>query len=172
MWRMTQNDDSSALSYRPRHHVRVHRSLLREPIGLGQVVEGFTHAAGVQPCPSCQQRARWLDRWIRLEPEGNGRTTNIDHLSVAVRGGRATGYRLNGRRRPFLRSLPSRKVRGAKAARLSSGNRYAVLLAVRIAIATIWTVGGFILGSRIGIRLASLVRAKLEEGAPARPSHP
>ena len=56
------------VSGQARHHVRLPRFLVNEPVGLGQVVKRITRAAGVEPCAPCERRAARLDRWLRIEP--------------------------------------------------------------------------------------------------------
>jgi hypothetical protein len=52
----------------PTHSMRLPRFLVHEPVGLGQVVQRVTSAAGIRPCASCARRAERLDRWMRVEP--------------------------------------------------------------------------------------------------------
>jgi hypothetical protein len=54
--------------YQARHRLRLPGFLVREPVGLGQVVKRVTTAAGVRPCSGCQRRADRLDDWLRIEP--------------------------------------------------------------------------------------------------------
>jgi hypothetical protein len=51
-----------------RHHVRLPRFLVDEPVGLGSTIKRATTTLGVSPCGPCEERASRLDRWVRLEP--------------------------------------------------------------------------------------------------------
>jgi hypothetical protein len=48
------------------HRVRLPGFLLKEEIGLGDVIKKTTHAIGIPPCTACERRAAALNRWIRL----------------------------------------------------------------------------------------------------------
>jgi hypothetical protein len=52
----------------PRHRMRLPRFLIREPVGLGDVVKRGTSVLGGGPCPACERRAERLNRWLRFEP--------------------------------------------------------------------------------------------------------
>lgn len=36
----------------------------REPVGLGDVVAWMTHKLGIEECPGCQRRKKWLNRVV------------------------------------------------------------------------------------------------------------
>ena len=42
--------------------------LLKEEIGLGDVVKKATAAVGIKPCGACQQRAELLNNWMKFKP--------------------------------------------------------------------------------------------------------
>ena len=60
----TANDATPA----SKHTVRLPRFMMREDVGLGDVVKRMTSAVGVTPCGGCQQRAARLNRWIGFTP--------------------------------------------------------------------------------------------------------
>ena len=51
-----------------KHHMRLPRFIVHEPVGAGQVVKRVTTAVGVKPCAPCERRAARLDHWLRIEP--------------------------------------------------------------------------------------------------------
>jgi hypothetical protein len=51
-----------------RHRVRLPRFLIREPVGLGDLVKRGTSVLGGGPCPVCERRAERLNRWLRFDP--------------------------------------------------------------------------------------------------------
>lgn len=54
--------------------VRLPKFLVKEPVGLGQIVKRITTSIGVRPCASCEQRAARLDQWLRFSPREHGGT--------------------------------------------------------------------------------------------------
>jgi hypothetical protein len=40
--------------------------LVKEEIGLGDVIKRATSAVGIAPCGACEKRADMLNRWIHL----------------------------------------------------------------------------------------------------------
>ncbi len=41
--------------------------LLKEEIGLGDVVKKVTTAVGIKPCSACQKRAELLNGWMKFK---------------------------------------------------------------------------------------------------------
>lgn len=64
----SERSEQQAATGQARHHVRLPRFLVDEPVGLGQMVKRVTTAAGVKPCAPCERRAAQLDRWLQVEP--------------------------------------------------------------------------------------------------------
>ena len=56
--------DTERAADRPTHVVRLPGFLIKEEVGLGDVVKKATYALGVAPCGACQQRAAALNRWM------------------------------------------------------------------------------------------------------------
>jgi hypothetical protein len=52
----------------PRHRVRLPRFIVKEAVGLGDVVKRGIATSGVRPCRGCQERAARLNRWVSFEP--------------------------------------------------------------------------------------------------------
>lgn len=48
----------------PAHRIRLPGFVVGDEIGLGDVVERVTRAAGIRPCGACERRAAALNRWI------------------------------------------------------------------------------------------------------------
>ena len=48
----------------PAHRVRLPGWLVKEEIGLGDVVKRITYRAGIKPCAGCERRAGVLNRWM------------------------------------------------------------------------------------------------------------
>jgi peroxiredoxin len=46
------------------HRVSLPRFLVRQEIGLGDVIKRFTSAIGIKPCVGCERRAAILNRWL------------------------------------------------------------------------------------------------------------
>ncbi len=54
------------------HIVHLPKFVIKETIGLGQVVKQITKSFGIQPCESCEQRAARLDQWLNFSPYQQG----------------------------------------------------------------------------------------------------
>jgi hypothetical protein len=50
----------------PPHRVRLPGFLIKQEIGLGDVVKRATHTIGIKPCGGCEKRASALNRWMVL----------------------------------------------------------------------------------------------------------
>lgn len=61
-------DSETKQDEKVKHHMRLPRFIVHEPVGAGQVVKRVTSAVGVKPCAPCERRAAHLDRWLRIEP--------------------------------------------------------------------------------------------------------
>lgn len=48
----------------PSHRVRLPGWLVREEVGLGDVVKRVTYRVGIKPCGCCEKRAAALNRWM------------------------------------------------------------------------------------------------------------
>jgi hypothetical protein len=48
------------------HRVRLPGFLLKEEIGLGDLIKRTSYSIGVPHCEGCERRAEALDRWIRF----------------------------------------------------------------------------------------------------------
>ena len=55
------------------HTVRLPKFLVKDKVGLGQMVKRVTNSVGVRPCAPCEQRAGRLDQWLRFAPPEHGR---------------------------------------------------------------------------------------------------
>ncbi len=66
--------DSIGDSIPAAHTVRLPRFIVKEPLGLGQIVKRMTSAIGVQPCGPCERRANRMDQWLRVLPSEHGGT--------------------------------------------------------------------------------------------------
>ena len=56
--------DTEVAGGRPPHVVRLPGFLIKDEVGLGNVVKKATYALGVTPCSACKQRAAALNRWM------------------------------------------------------------------------------------------------------------
>jgi hypothetical protein len=54
----------SASMEEPAHRIRLPGWLVKEEVGLGDVVKRVTYRAGIQPCAGCEKRAAGLNRWV------------------------------------------------------------------------------------------------------------
>ena len=54
------------------HTVRLPKFLVKDTVGLGQMVKRVTKSVGVSPCAPCEQRAARLDQWLRFSPPEQG----------------------------------------------------------------------------------------------------
>lgn len=46
------------------YRMRLPGFLIKEEIGLGDVVKRTTYAIGIKPCGGCEQRATTLNSWV------------------------------------------------------------------------------------------------------------
>lgn len=46
------------------HRVRMPKFLSDDEVGLGDVIQRATYAAGLRPCGGCERRAAALNRWM------------------------------------------------------------------------------------------------------------
>jgi hypothetical protein len=46
------------------HQVRLPGWLVREEVGLGDVIKRVTYRVGIKPCTGCEKRAAILNRWM------------------------------------------------------------------------------------------------------------
>jgi len=60
--------DESAPVERPSHQMHVPGWLVKEEIGLGDVMKRVTYRAGIKPCTGCEKRAAALNRWMGFSP--------------------------------------------------------------------------------------------------------
>jgi hypothetical protein len=51
-------------------HVRLPGFLVKEEIGLGDVIKRVTYAMGIPACQGCEQRAQTLNRWVKFTHKG------------------------------------------------------------------------------------------------------
>ncbi len=50
------------------HVVRLPGWIVKEEVGLGDVIKRVTRAIGIPTCPGCQRRADTLNRWVKITP--------------------------------------------------------------------------------------------------------
>ncbi|HXP62326.1 MAG TPA: hypothetical protein VN829_17650 [Dongiaceae bacterium] len=48
------------------HRVRLPGFLVKEEIGLGDVIKRITYSMGIPTCSGCEQRAQALNRWVKF----------------------------------------------------------------------------------------------------------
>ncbi len=49
-----------------RYRIRLPGFISEPDIGLGDVIKKFTYAVGVPPCAGCEERATYLNHWMRF----------------------------------------------------------------------------------------------------------
>lgn len=50
------------------HRVHLPGWLVKEEIGLGDVIKKATYGVGLKACPGCERRAAALNRWMVFSP--------------------------------------------------------------------------------------------------------
>ena len=48
------------------HRVRLPGFLVKEEIGLGDVIKRVTYAMGIPTCEGCERRAQTLNNWVKF----------------------------------------------------------------------------------------------------------
>lgn len=60
-----KNTDPGASNPTP-HRIRLPGFLVKEEVGLGDVIKKATYAMGIPTCGGCERRAQTLNRWVRF----------------------------------------------------------------------------------------------------------
>jgi hypothetical protein len=61
---MSEEHKQLSTTPEPAHRVRLPGWLVKEEVGLGEVVKRVTYRTGIKPCSGCEKRAAALNRWI------------------------------------------------------------------------------------------------------------
>jgi hypothetical protein len=59
-------EESQGESVAARFVLRLPGFIMDEPVGVGDIIKRATAAIGIQPCNSCNQRARALNRFVAV----------------------------------------------------------------------------------------------------------